>query len=229
MKKEKLSNREFAKRFDSVATKYDNMLNPYAVFRRYNEIMKFVKGKCLEVGAGTGRAISNNKIKNNYILLDISLKMCEVSKKKYESNVVCCDAEKLPFANNTFDTIISSESIHYLNHPENFIKEANRVLKNGGVLIFSFANQDMIIYDKIRTMLRLIGLNKTYFDDGIRSFIKFSELKKLLDKYKLRIRISKKIILFPFKSLHYLNLIIEKTFLNYFCIFNFVVADKVSK
>lgn len=227
MKEKKLSNKEFAERFDSVAEKYDSILNPYAVFRRYNEIKKFVKGKCLEIGSGTGIAVSYTDGKNNYVLSDISFKMCNASKKKYKSKVICCDAEKLPFADNSFETIVSSEVIHYLNSSENFIKEANRVLKNHGLLVISAANQDMVIYDKIRSMLRIIGLNKMYFDDGLRSFIKISELRKLLVKHKFKVKIWKKFLFFPFRSLHKLNLVIEKTFLNYFCAFNLIVAEKL--
>ena len=229
MKGKKLSNREFAKRFDSVAEKFDEISNTYTVLRRYNEIIRFVKGNCLEVGAGTGNIISLTKNKKNYFLSDISFKMCKVSKRKYHCNVVCCDAEKLPFSDNAFDTIISSENIYILNHPQYFIKEAFRVLKNKGILVITAANQDMIIYDRIRAMLRSIGLGSMYFDDGVRSFIKLSELKNLLNKNKFRVKTEKKIILFPFKNLDYFNRVLEKTFLSYFSIFNSIVAEKVSK
>jgi|SRR3989338_3476158 len=229
MKEKKLSNREFAKIFDSVAEKFDEISNTYTVLRRYNEIIKSVKGNCLEVGAGTGNMISLTKNKKDYLLSDISFKMCKVSKQKYHCNTVCCDAEKLPFSDNTFDTIISSETIYILDHPQYFVKEAFRVLKDKGILIITVANQDMIIYDRVRAVLRSIGLSNMYFDDGVRSFMKLSELKNLLNKNKFRIKIEKKIILFPFKHLHRLNLMIEKTFLSYFSIFNLIVAEKVSK
>lgn len=228
MKGKKLPNREFAKRFDSVAHEYDKILNPYAVSRRYREIAKFAGGSCLEVGAGT-RGITSARENKNCVMSDISFEMCKFSKEKYGSKVVCCDAEKLPFSDGAFDSIVSSESIHYLNHPERFFREANRLLKKGGSLIISAANQDMPIYDKAREILRKLGMGKMYFDDGLDSFIGTRELDRLLKENNFRVKTRKRILMFPSKYLHYANLLVEKSFLNYFCAFNFIVAQKASK
>jgi len=227
MKEKKLSNREFGERFDKVASIFDDISNPYTLHRRYNEIEPFIQGDCLEVGVGTGSIISNSNNKKTYTLSDISFNMCDISKQKYKCNTVCCDAEELPFSDNSFDTIISSEMIYILNRPENFINEAYRVLKKNGVLIITAANQDMVIIDKIRSMLRLIGFKGMYFNDGVRRYITSREITKLLSKHKFKIKTQKKIIFFPFKHMHFLNLMIEKTFLNYFCIFIFVVGNKI--
>ena len=69
MKKEKLSNRDFARSFDSVAETFDSITNTYTSPRRYREIIKYVKGRCLEVGAGTGSIIpKNNKNSNPFFM-----------------------------------------------------------------------------------------------------------------------------------------------------------------
>ena len=57
---------------------------------------------------------------------------------------------KLPYANNTFDTIIASLVIHYLKNPETALKEFHRVLKKGGILIFSTTHPVLESFTKIR-------------------------------------------------------------------------------
>ena len=226
MQRKKLSHREFAKRFDSIAHSFDKIYNPYAVERRSKEIAKFTKGRCLEVGTATGNTLYYLKNKKDYVHSDISLKMCQIAKQKHNPDVVCCDAEKLPFQDISFDTIIASEVLYYLNKPENFINEARRILKDKGTLILSIPNNDMRIYDKIRSLLRIIGFKYTYFDDGVRDFIKLNKMKQMLNINKFKVKIIKKIVFFPFKSFDRINLFIEKTLLNYFCVFIFIVAEK---
>jgi ubiquinone/menaquinone biosynthesis C-methylase UbiE len=221
----KLPNREFARIFDEVAHQFDNLSNPYTLERRYKDISEFTNGDCLEVGAGTGSLIAGSKRKSKHVLSDISLNMCKVSGKKYNCNVVCCDAEKLSFRDKSFDTIISSEMIYYLNDPEGFIRESSRILRPKGTLVIMMANQDMKIYDKARKLLRKIGMKKMYFDDGIESFMKLKDLRKMLDK-EFRVKKIKKIVVFPTKLLHAANIAIEKTFLKHLCAFVLVVAEK---
>lgn len=225
----KLSNSDFAKKFDEIAHKFDSISNSYTLTRRCMEVLKHIRGRCLEVGAGTGNVIFYIKNKKDYILSDISPKMCRVAKQKHNVNVVCCDAENLSFQDETFDTILSLEVMYYLSNPENFIKEARRILKDRGNIVIVMANQDMKIYDNIRGMLRKLGISRMYFDDGVRSFMKLSDLKRLLTKNGFELKLEKKIVLLPSKTFHSINLLIEKIFLNYFCAFVFVVAEKTGK
>ena len=225
----KLSNRGFAKKFDEIAGKFDSISNPYTLARRCREALAHVKGRCLEVGAGTGNVASYMGDKKNYILSDISIGMCRVASKNQHASAVCCDAESLPFSPDSFDSIVSLEVVYYLNNPESFIKEARRVLREKGKLIIIMANDDMKIYDGMRKALRKLGISNMYFDDGITSFMKLKELQKLLAKNGFKTTLSKKIVMFPLKMLHNVNLIVEKTFLKNLCAFVFVVAEKTGK
>jgi len=52
-----------------------------------------------------------------------------------------CDLnETFPFETNTFDIVINSTALHYLNSTEHFFSEAKRILKTGGRIIFSIPN-----------------------------------------------------------------------------------------
>ena len=48
---------------------------------------------------------------------------------------------KLPLADNTFDAVLNTVSVQYLQYPEAVFQEIHRILKPGGILIVSFSNR----------------------------------------------------------------------------------------
>lgn len=217
------SNREFQKRFDLIAKNYEKISNQYTIKRRAESLVNEANGLILEVGSATG--IVTASIDSTIICTDISFEMCKQAKVK-RSFVICCDAEKLPFRENTFNGIISAEMIYYLENPTNFISYSYKILKNNGKLVLSMANKDMTILDKIRSWLRHRGMNRTYFDDGLKEFMKLEQLKTILENYNFKIKSVEKKVIFPFKSFDKLNRLLESTPLNYFCIFIIMKATK---
>jgi SAM-dependent methyltransferase len=53
---------------------------------------------------------------------------------------------KLPFTDSHFDAVLNCVSVQYLQYPEAVFAEIYRILKPGGVAIFSFSNR--MFYDK---------------------------------------------------------------------------------
>ncbi len=53
---------------------------------------------------------------------------------------------KLPFVDSHFDAVLNCVSVQYLQYPEAVFAEIYRILKPGGVAIFSFSNR--MFYDK---------------------------------------------------------------------------------
>ena len=53
-------------------------------------------------------------------------------------------AKKTPFAQNTFNKILTVNTIYFWENPEEFIKEIYRILKPGGLLAISFADKDFM-------------------------------------------------------------------------------------
>jgi len=94
-------------------------------FDKWDKMMKFSKkGKTLEVGSGPGtfkeycpKAISLDVVANPWI-------------------DVVSDGRHIPFKDNSIDTIIFVDVLHHMTDPIFFLQEAQRVLKNGGRLIF---------------------------------------------------------------------------------------------
>lgn len=60
---------------------------------------------------------------------------------KRTSRFVQYDLNKMfPFSNDTFDVVINSTALHYLDSSEHFFSEANRILKKEGMIVFSMPN-----------------------------------------------------------------------------------------
>lgn len=222
----KPSNQEFKAIFDSAASRYDEISNPYAVSRRREFFVRLATGDTLEVGAGTGE-ISRALLKDGHrvVATDISPNMVSQMQKKGIEAVVS-DAEKLPFANESFDTVIAAELIYYLDNPERFIAEAHRVLKPQGRLLLSSANNTTRIYDRLRAALRILGLKGMYFDDKIRQFMAARQICTLLEKGGFRVSEIKKIMPLPLAPLDFLNRLLEKTPFKHFGIFILVHAER---
>ena len=98
--------------------------------------------RLLELGCGNGKLWQENKInlRNREIFLsDISEGMIEEVRNKLGSdfNCIVADAEKIPFKDAYFDTIIANHVLFYLNDLDAGLKEISRVLKPGGIFYCS--------------------------------------------------------------------------------------------
>ena len=98
--------------------------------------------RLLELGCGNGKLWQENKIdlRNREIFLsDISEGMVEEVRNKLGSdfNCIVADAEKIPFKDTYFDSIIANHVLFYLNDLNQGLNEISRVLKTNGMLYCS--------------------------------------------------------------------------------------------
>lgn len=98
--------------------------------------------RLLELGCGNGKLWQENTIdlRNREIFLsDISEGMVDEVRTKLGSdfNCIVADAEKIPFKDAYFDTIIANHVLFYLNDLNQGLKEIDRVLKPNGVFYCS--------------------------------------------------------------------------------------------
>lgn len=109
-------------------------------FNRYieEEINPFLRGKLLESCAGV--STSYLKYPKNAVSVDINYEM--LRNIVNENIPVAGDIQKLPFANDTFNSIlimhgihhIGEDKVHYMNYISPVVAESHRVLKKGGYL-----------------------------------------------------------------------------------------------
>jgi len=100
----------------------------------------FFPAKHLDIGAGTGDLIRllRNRFAIESFAVDYTNIIMTLPDVKVE--VANLNTEKLPYQNEIFDIVTSTEVIEHLEHYRETIQEAYRVLKPGGTFVLSTPN-----------------------------------------------------------------------------------------
>lgn len=116
---------------------------------RYEFTRKFVAGKkVLDVACGTGYGskILHNCGASEVYGGDISKEAIIYAQKKFSNSFInfhVVDVSRLPFPENSFDCVISFETIEHITKYKEVIKDFHRILKKNGLLIISTPNKDI--------------------------------------------------------------------------------------
>jgi len=125
----------------------------------------------LDVATGTGRLplalLRHKHFQGRVIGVDLSRRMLRRAAAKlrgYESQAVLlwCPAERLPFADGTFDVVCSLESLEFMTNPQAALREMVRVLRPGGLLFISNRINTRLMPGKIWTRDQLSDLLVEY-------------------------------------------------------------------
>ena len=141
-----MKNKE-AQFWDTFAVKYDSFMAKRAS-KAYREVFGQLRFdtkntvNLLEIATGTG-IISFELCKqvSQIVATDLSPEMIKTAKEKAAKQSVTNidfrieDACHLSFSDNSFDTVIASNVLHLLVHPDKALKEMKRVLKKDGQVI----------------------------------------------------------------------------------------------
>lgn len=132
--------------YDLAASSYDSKEKYLNSFEQNNflPLLGDLKDKqVLDVGAGTGRlSLAMAKAGADVVALDVSAEMLQVLKNKNSKiKTLIGDAENMSFPSNHFDIVVAAFLIVHLKDPQTFFDESYRVLKDGGILVFSNINQ----------------------------------------------------------------------------------------
>jgi len=127
--------------FDKYAQEYDLWFQRNrAVYESELMALKALtpkSGKGLEVGIGTARFSSPLGIK---IGIDPAMNMLLIAKKR-KIKVCMAKAEMLPFKDNCFDFVLIVSVLCFLTDPFQALKEAKRVIKDGGRIIIGMIDR----------------------------------------------------------------------------------------
>ena len=85
----------------------------------------------------------------HYVGLDLTPEMIKVAQAKKLSNTefIVGDSENLPFAEDSFDAVICSNSFHHYPNPQAFFNSTYRVLRKGGRLVLrDYTSSDFIVW-----------------------------------------------------------------------------------
>lgn len=138
--------------------------------------------KILDIGSGSGHITHEIKkfLPNSEIwALDVYDKAINFGKKKYKDiNFICADAHNLPFPEESFDLIISTESLEHVCSPEGVLSEMRRVLKKNGEIIVEMDSGNSI-FKLVWSLWTRIGPGKVWRKSHLTIF-NSRKLKKMI-------------------------------------------------
>jgi SAM-dependent methyltransferase/peptidoglycan/xylan/chitin deacetylase (PgdA/CDA1 family) len=142
----------------------------------------FPKGsRILDLGCGTGYYLNLMRGRGlSCVGVDIAENMLRRSKEAYpESQLARADARSLPFADASFDGVISIETLRYFKDRAGIIREISRVTRpQGRVFITAAPLFSTNLYGIYNTLCRFFGLGR--WVSCYQSFETVNSLKKLL-------------------------------------------------
>lgn len=102
--------------------------------------------RALELGCGSGVFLERAATSRARIVaIDLSLEMLAQVREKLSKTtsdrprLLCADAQRLPFRDESFDVVFGSSVLHHLDLPT-ALREVHRVLRRGGHIVFAEPN-----------------------------------------------------------------------------------------
>ncbi len=147
--------------FDAHAEQWDQIRSLHIAEAEVETAMRMLLGEApvgrvLDIGTGTGRMIELfARDAERFVALDNNVEMLRLARAKLggmedaavvqaHTEFILGDFNTLPFADDSFDTILFHQVLHYAQHPERAIAEAARVLApDGRLLVVDFAAHDV--------------------------------------------------------------------------------------
>lgn len=153
-----------------------------------SSLLRFLEGsngrtRVLDVGCGTGYYLNLISRKGFECLgIDHSENMLRQLKNIYPAlNVRLGDARRLSFKDDSFDAVISIETLRYFSHQEHLLREIYRVTKPGGRIFITaaplFSLNTYGVFNSLCYLLRLKSLVSCY-----QSFETAGSLQKRLEE-----------------------------------------------
>lgn len=138
--------------------------------------------------------LAKNNTDKNLKLFGVDISESDISKAKslvpngiFETT----DNKTLPFADKTFDVVISSLTLHHMNDPMSSLLEMKRVIKDTGSIYLI----DIMAEGKLfNSILKKIKCPEPYH---FEKFYPVKEVEELIVKAGLRIKTKKKVFVFP--------------------------------
>jgi len=169
-----MSERHRERAHERIAEQFDRVMNRYDLERRLSVLIDDLlsdydlKDKLvLEGGAGTGHAAARLALSGaRVVACDIGATLLRITRERCDSCLaVNGDLLALPFDDETFDVVFSTEAIEHTAQPLAASSELYRVLKPGGRLVLSTPNLAWLWAVRLSNRLGL----RPY--DGLENFV----------------------------------------------------------
>lgn len=154
-----------AKHYSRLARVYDNRW-PFYIEATTRETLARAKlaprDRVLDVGCGTGALLHRLSERRGDVELygvDAVPAMLEIARRRLPSAVLLCAGwgERLPFAAEQFDVVVSCNMFHYIREPVLALQEMRRVMRPGGRLLITDWCDDFVTCRICDVFLRLFS------------------------------------------------------------------------
>lgn len=125
--------------------KFNGLIEKFVRFKRKvraDRVEKFAKpGRVLDIGCGRGIFLSNMRARGYETYgVELSETAAKYAKRTAKLNVLIGQLEKIKFADKFFDVIILYHVLEHFSNPSQKLKEVQRILKRGGLLVIAVPN-----------------------------------------------------------------------------------------
>lgn len=175
--------------YEGIAGDFDELMNAFDVRRRLEVVYdQFLTGdlagvRLLDVGCGTGRFSERAHQRGaEVVALDVGPNLLKQALARADVSPVVGDGLRLPFQDESFDVVVSSEMIEHTTSPVTAVGEMARVLRPGGRLALTCPNKVWLWLVRLATTVKLRPF------DGYENFPSFPELERFASGNGLRIR-----------------------------------------
>ncbi len=132
----------------ATAERVSRELSDNFVFQRsllaYHFAAKHISGDILEIGTGSGYGVEIIAPKaTKFISIDKFTSIDKLQTSTQSIELKKATVPPIPFADNTFDYVVSFQVIEHIKRDKKFVSEVYRVLKKGGKFIVSTPNKPM--------------------------------------------------------------------------------------
>ncbi|MFA6308021.1 MAG: class I SAM-dependent methyltransferase [Patescibacteria group bacterium] len=148
---------------------------------------KYAKGNILDLGCGDGThaGMVRKFFLGSIYAIDPSDDIIAKAKSRYQDiNFQPASAYDLPYEDSFFDLVYAIDVIEHLKTPEKMLKEVERVLKSGGIVVFQTPNYPIKRLYDFNNFLAKKNWRHNFKDDPTH-FYKFTakHLKNMCSKY----------------------------------------------
>jgi ubiquinone/menaquinone biosynthesis C-methylase UbiE len=139
----KFTSQELSKKYDRFARWYDwveSVPDLLGVRRLRWRLLRRASGNVLEVAVGTGKNLPYHPRGCGITAVDVSREMLNVARRRAQRlsmdvSFLLVDAERLPFCNESFDTVVSSLTTCTFPNPVAALREMARVCRTDGKIL----------------------------------------------------------------------------------------------
>lgn len=112
-------------------------INPFyfarkGLYKHISELSKNIRGKVLDIGCGQKPYES---LFDNVTYIGLELDTPE--NRKFKKADIYYDGKTMPFPDKYFDSIVCNQVFEHVFNPQEFLKEVNRILKLGGIILMT--------------------------------------------------------------------------------------------